>query len=80
VFNALNSSVNQTAHEQAAFNSRRSYIHCKKDAAIPLQWQKHFVAAAGIACVETLDTDHSPFLTMPERTAEILVEQISRFA
>lgn len=71
--------MKETAHEQAAFRGRMSYIHTVKDNAIPLEQQRLMVTAAGIENVATLDTDHSPFLTMPERTAEILIEQVSCF-
>ncbi|KAK4696742.1 hypothetical protein P7C71_g1226, partial [Lecanoromycetidae sp. Uapishka_2] len=51
----------------------------ENDAAIDFDLQKRLVAAAGIERVSTLDTDHSPFLTMPRKTAEILVEYINDF-
>lgn len=78
-FNVLVSKVQQTAHEQPAFHSRISYIHCKKDVAIPFDMQKRLVAAAGIQRVAILDTDHSPFLTMPKDTAQIVIEHIDGF-
>lgn len=78
-FNVLISSVKRTAHEQPSFRSRRSYIQCTKDSAIDFELQKGLVAAAGIQCVGTLDTDHSPFLTIPEKTAEMLMDQLDHF-
>jgi hypothetical protein len=37
------------------------------------------VATARIERVWTLNTDHSPFVMMLERTAEVLIEQINGF-
>ena len=79
-FPVLVSQVHRTAHAQPVFQKRRSYIHCKKDTALGFDLQKRFVAASGIQRVVTLDTDHSPFLSMPKKLAEIVVEQIDGFA
>ena len=79
-FPVLVSQVHRTAHAQPVFRKRRSYIHCKKDTALPFDLQKRFVAASGIQRAITLDTDHSPFLSMPKKLAEIMVEQIDGFA
>jgi len=77
--NVLNTPVTASAHETPAFTGRMSYIHCTKDNAIDLSLQKRMVAKAGIEKVATLETDHCPFLTMPVKTAEFVMEHISSF-
>ena len=54
-----------------------SYLYCTKDQAIPYAAQKGLVAAATEAGAqfgysETVEASHSPFLSMPERTAEFI--------
>ena len=51
-----------------------TYILCEKDMAIPVDAQRGMVKGAegaGVSWVrvEHLDTDHSPFVSMPEETA-----------
>lgn len=53
------------------------YLFCSKDQAIPLQGQKGMVAQAEAKSgkafrTEELDVSHSPFLSMPDKTAEFL--------
>lgn len=55
------------------------YIHCTKDNAIDLDLQQRMVLRAGVERIETLETDHSPFLTMPERAAAIVEEMVAEF-
>ncbi|WP_316843928.1 alpha/beta fold hydrolase [Pedobacter psychrodurus] len=53
------------------------YVFTGKDQAISLELQKQMANAAGITNTYTVDTGHSPFLSMPERVSEIFIE-ISR--
>jgi len=47
-----------------------SYIYCEKDQAIPVEVQKGMVEASKVQFkTESLDASHSPFLSMPEKTA-----------
>jgi pimeloyl-ACP methyl ester carboxylesterase len=53
------------------------YLFCSKDRAIPVEGQKGMVAQAEAKCgkafrTEELDCSHSPFLSLPEETAEFL--------
>jgi pimeloyl-ACP methyl ester carboxylesterase len=52
----------------------RVYIECARDRAISLTAQRRMAAAA--PCEETfiLDTDHSPFFSMPDQLTAILTE------
>ncbi len=53
-------------------NLPRTYIKCTKDRAIPIAMQRELINRARFDHVETLDTDHSPFLSAPAELAEIL--------
>ena len=48
-----------------------TYVRCTDDEAVPLAHQD--AMAQRCATVLTLDTDHSPFASMPVATAELLV-------
>ncbi len=51
----------------------RFYIECLRDRAIPLQLQRRMVASLPCKSVLTIDTDHSPFFSTPERLADLLL-------
>jgi pimeloyl-ACP methyl ester carboxylesterase len=58
-----------------------TYVVCQQDGALPPPIQDFMAercAKAGGA-IERLDTDHSPFLSMPEETADI-IERVVRVA
>lgn len=51
----------------------RHYIECSEDQAIPLSQQRSMQRDLPVASVATLESDHSPFLTCPDRLlAELL--------
>jgi pimeloyl-ACP methyl ester carboxylesterase len=50
------------------------YIHCAKDNAISLARQREFAAKWPMRRTLTLESGHSPFLSMPERLAQALGE------
>jgi pimeloyl-ACP methyl ester carboxylesterase len=50
----------------------RVYIECTKDRAISLARQRQMVAAIPCERVITLETDHSPFFSMPDALTEVL--------
>lgn len=57
----------------------RHYIRTTKDAAVPLAGQDHMIAAVdgtvgGRTIVHTLESSHSPFLSMPGALSRILLE------
>jgi pimeloyl-ACP methyl ester carboxylesterase len=52
----------------------RAYVETSRDMVIPLDFQRRMEAALPCDPVVTLDADHSPFLAMPERLAEVLIE------
>ena len=49
-----------------------TYLLCERDRAIPVEGQRHMATRATHRVV--LDTDHSPFLSMPEATAGLLLD------
>ncbi|MBO9575092.1 MAG: alpha/beta fold hydrolase [Sphingobium sp.] len=50
----------------------RHYIECTLDAAIPLAQQRAMQQALPCASVTTLVSAHSPFLSMPDKLADVL--------
>ncbi|MFC3231230.1 alpha/beta fold hydrolase [Marinibaculum pumilum] len=55
----------------------RYYIECLQDKAIPIDDQRDMQAATPCRRVFTLDSDHSPFLSMPQRLAAC-IDEIAR--
>ncbi len=51
----------------------RAYIECLRDQAIPLPLQRRMQAALPCGRVWSIDTDHSPFFSAPQRLAEVLL-------
>ena len=51
----------------------RVYIECLRDAAIPIDEQRRMQTDVPGARIVTLDAGHSPFFSMPERVAEVLL-------
>jgi pimeloyl-ACP methyl ester carboxylesterase len=51
---------------------KRHYIECAQDRAISLAIQRNMQAALPCASVTTLDADHSPFFSTPEKLAAAL--------
>jgi len=52
---------------------RRVYVECLRDKAIPIARQRRMHAARPCERVETIDTDHSPFLSRPDELAAHLL-------
>jgi pimeloyl-ACP methyl ester carboxylesterase len=50
----------------------RFYVECTRDAALPIAVQRRMQAAWPCVAVYAVDTDHSPFLSTPDRLAAIL--------
>lgn len=50
----------------------RHYIECTLDRVVPLAQQRAMQADMPCATVTTLESDHSPFLSMPDRLAQAL--------
>ena len=49
----------------------RRYIECTGDKAIGITKQREMAAAQGVARTHTLNTDHSPFFSMPDALARL---------
>ena len=52
----------------------RAYVETSRDLIIPPDFQRSMQAALACDPVVTLDADHSPFLAIPDRLAEVLIE------
>lgn len=59
--------------EEGAGSVRRIYVECLRDHAISVSKQREMHAARPCERVETIDTDHSPFLSRPEELARHLL-------
>jgi pimeloyl-ACP methyl ester carboxylesterase len=49
-----------------------TYVLCEQDQAIPVEGQRRMARHASNSVV--LDTDHSPFLSMPDQTGRLLID------
>ena len=50
-----------------------TYLFCEKDRAVPIEVQKYMVQTSGVEWkTETLNSSHTPFLSMPEETAKAI--------
>jgi pimeloyl-ACP methyl ester carboxylesterase len=58
----------------------RAFIECADDKALPLEFQRRLHEALPCDPVVTLDSDHSPFLSMPGELADHLVAIAADFA
>ena len=52
----------------------RAYVETSRDLIIPPDFQRSMQARLACDPVVTLDADHSPFLAIPDRLAEVLTE------
>jgi pimeloyl-ACP methyl ester carboxylesterase len=52
----------------------RFYVACERDRALTIERQRAMASRAGIECVVTLDTDHSPFYSTPDELAHHLLD------
>ena len=59
--------------EERAGSVRRIYVECVRDHAISIAKQREMWGARPCERVETIDTDHSPFLSRPEELAAHLL-------
>lgn len=51
----------------------RTFIRTLRDQVLTPGFQQHMIEACGVTDVRELDTDHSPFICDPDRTAEVLL-------
>jgi pimeloyl-ACP methyl ester carboxylesterase len=58
----------------------RHYIECLQDRTIPITDQRRMQGLQPCASVTSLDTDHSPFLSMPETLAAALIKVAEKIA
>lgn len=63
------------------YSSRRAYIRCSQDKAIPVQAQDKMIQHSGVDwIVEKFDSSHSPFLSQPAELAVCLARLADNFA
>ena len=56
----------------------RHYIECTQDRTIPVDLQRAMQAELPCESVKTLESDHSPFICMPDRLAAAMIEIAER--
>lgn len=55
----------------------KTYIECAEDCAIPLAGQRHFQNNATFENIVSLNSDHCPFISAPEKFAKAVAEAIT---
>ena len=56
----------------------RHYIECRQDRTIPMDLQRAMQAELPCESVTTLESDHSPFICMPDQLAAVMIEIAER--
>ncbi|EFY95148.1 hydroxynitrile lyase domain protein [Metarhizium robertsii] len=65
---------------ESGYDGRRGYIRLTEDNAIPLSYQDYLISRSGVNwSARTLNASHSPFLSMPHATAELVHELVQEF-
>ncbi|KAH0602160.1 hypothetical protein MHUMG1_01039 [Metarhizium humberi] len=65
---------------ESGYDGRRGYVRLTEDNAIPLSYQDYLISRCGVKwSVKTLNASHSPFLSMPDATAELVYELVLEF-
>jgi hypothetical protein len=54
----------------------RAYVECTEDRALALEMQRDMISKSAPVTVRTLPSSHSPFLSMPDRLAQALIELV----
>jgi len=55
---------------------RRAYVECTEDRALVLDMQRDMIRKSPPVTVRTLQSSHSPFLSMPHQLAQALIELV----
>ena len=70
-----------SAWADPGYSSRRAYIRCCQDRAIPVQAQDMMIQNSGVEwIIEELDSSHCPFLSQPAELAGCLARLAENFA
>ena len=78
---SFNSPAGRVHYQDAAYDGRRVYLHTTQDQALPPFAQDMYVSGSGTTWkVLKLDTSHSPFLSIPDKLADIVEGEILEFA
>ncbi|CAG9974910.1 unnamed protein product [Clonostachys byssicola] len=75
---SLTSPITTIGWRDSAYDGCRAYIRCSQDKALLIEVQDMFVERSGVQwVVKTLDSSHSPFISMP-RELTVAVQEIAR--
>ncbi|KAL7938504.1 hypothetical protein V8C35DRAFT_288281 [Trichoderma chlorosporum] len=78
---AMKTAPSAIGWQSKAYDGRRAYIRALKDNALPIKVQDHLIARSGVEwMMKTLDSSHSPFLSMPDELTRVLQEIVDEFA
>ncbi|KAL7951827.1 alpha/beta-hydrolase [Trichoderma barbatum] len=78
---AIKTAPSAVRWQDKVYDGRRAYIRCLQDKALPVEIQDHFIARTEVEwLVKTVDSSHSPFLSMPAKLTGVLQEIIEEFA
>ena len=65
---------------ESAFDGRRVFLLCTEDKGVPPAWQRSLMEESGVEWkVVELKSGHSPFLSMPKETAEVVIGAVEGF-
>ena len=77
---SFNSPAGPTHYQDEAYDGRRVYVRTTQDQALPIEAQDAFVRECGVGWrVVTLESSHSPFLSMPDRLADVVEGSLRGF-
>lgn len=78
---ALKTGPSAIGWNDKAYDGRCAYIRCLQDKALPIGIQDHLIARSEVEwVVKSLDSSHSPFLSMPGELTRVLEEIVEEFA
>ena len=78
---AFSSPAPASAWAQPAFQGKLAFVKCLKDNALPPFLQDMFVERSGVKwAIKEVDTGHSPWVSKPKETAEIMVDLVEGFS
>ncbi|OPB36366.1 hypothetical protein A0O28_0054450 [Trichoderma guizhouense] len=77
---ALKTASSAVGWKDKAYDGRRAYIRCLQDKALPIGIQDHLISRSEVEwVVKSLDSSHSPFLSMPGELTRVVEEIVEEF-
>lgn len=77
---ALKTASSAVGWNDKVYDGRRAYIRCLQDKALPIGIQDHLISRSEVEwVVKSLDSSHSPFLSMPGELTRVVEEIVEEF-